>query len=88
MQNVRPLRVGEFEDYAMLREFARAGHGFAPVPSVLEQQFHELFGFARIGVAHGVRAEFHAISVERRIKNPAIAAITDSARQLFARDGR
>lgn len=86
-QNVRPLRVGEFEDYAMLREFARAGHGFAPVPSVLERQFHDQFGFARIGVAHEVRAEFYAISVERRIKNPAIAAITDSARQLFARSG-
>lgn len=85
-KNVRPLMIGEFEDYAMLREFARAGHGFAPVPSVLERQFHDQFGFARIGVAQGVRAEFYAISVERRIKNPAIAAITDSARQLFARD--
>lgn len=83
--NVRPLMVGEFEDYAMLREFARAGHGFAPVPSVLEQQFQREHGLARIGTANGVRAEFYAISVERRIKNPALAAITDSARELFAR---
>jgi len=83
-QGVRPLLLGEFEDYAMLREFARAGHGFAPVPAVLEAQFRREQGFARIGMAHGVNAEFFAISSERKIKHPAVAAMTDSARQLFA----
>lgn len=82
-QNVRPLMIGEFEDYAMLLEFARAGHGFVPVPSVLEQQFRREYGLARIGVAQGVRAEFYAISVERKIKHPAIAAMTDHATQVF-----
>ena len=84
-QGVRPLMLGEFEDYAMLREFAKAGHGFAPVPAVLEAQFRREHGFARIGMAHGVNAEFFAISAERKIKHPAVAAMTDSARQLFAK---
>jgi LysR family transcriptional activator of nhaA len=83
-QGVRPLMLGEFEDYALLREFARAGHGFAPVPSVLEAQFRREHGFARIGMARGVKAEFFAISSERKIKHPAVVAMTDSARQLFA----
>ena len=39
---LRPLLVGEFEDYALLREFARAGHGFAPVHAVQEAQFTTL----------------------------------------------
>lgn len=82
-QNVRPLMLGEFEDYAMLREFARAGHGFAPVPSVLESQFRREHGFVRIGMARGVKAEFFAISAERKIRHPAVVAMTDSARQLF-----
>ncbi len=77
--------LGEFEDYAMLREFARAGHGFAPVPSVLEAQFRREHGLARIGMAHGVKAEFYAISAERKVKHPAVVAMTESARQLFAR---
>ncbi len=85
-QGVRPLMLGEFEDFAMLREFARAGHGFAPVPAVLEAQFRREHGFARIGMARGVLAEFFAISSERKIKHPAVAAMTDSARQLFAGD--
>jgi LysR family transcriptional regulator, transcriptional activator of nhaA len=83
-QEVRPLMIGEFEDYALLREFARAGHGFAPVPSVLEEQFRRQYGFASIGNVSGVRGEFYAISVERKIKHPAIAAMTDNARRVFA----
>jgi LysR family transcriptional activator of nhaA len=83
-EGVRPLMLGEFEDYAMLREFARAGHGFAPVPSVLEAQFRKENGFVRIGTARGVKAEFYAISVERKIRHPAVAAMTDSARELFS----
>jgi LysR family transcriptional activator of nhaA len=85
-QNVRPLLLGEFEDYAMLREFAREGHGFAPVPSVLEASFRRQHGFVRIGLAKGVKAEFYAISAERKIKHPAVAAMTDNARQLFSQD--
>jgi LysR family transcriptional activator of nhaA len=82
-QGVHPLLAGEFEDYALLREFARAGHGFAPVPTVQEQQFRKQFGFVRVGMVHRVRAEFFAISVERSIKHPAVAAIVDGARHIF-----
>ena len=82
-QEVRPLMIGEFEDYAMLREFARAGHGFAPVPTVLEEQFRKQYGFSRIGLADGVKAEFYAISVERKVKHPAVVAMTESSRQVF-----
>lgn len=83
-QNVRPIVLGEFEDYALLRQFARAGHGFAPVPSVLEEQFRREYGFAPVGLAKGVEAEFFAISVERRITHPAVRAIIENARTIFA----
>jgi LysR family transcriptional activator of nhaA len=82
-KGVHPVLVGEFEDYAMLREFARAGHGFTPVPSVLEEQFRREYGFARVGLAEGVKSEFYAITVERRVKHPAIAAMTEKAGKIF-----
>lgn len=82
---LRPVLVGEFEDYALLREFARAGHGFAPVPVVQEAQFRQEFGFERIGVARPVTAQFFAISLERRIKHPAVAALMAGAREMFAK---
>jgi LysR family transcriptional activator of nhaA len=81
---LRPVLVGEFEDYGLLREFARAGHGFAPVPVVQESQFRREYGFQRVGSARSVTAQFFAISLERRIKHPAVAAMVAGARQLFA----
>lgn len=80
---VRPVMIGEFEDYAMLREFARAGHGFAPVPSILEKQFQKEYGVARVGVAAGIKAEFYAISIERKIRNPAVAEMIEHGRDAF-----
>lgn len=82
-QDVRPVLVGEFEDYALLREFARAGHGFAPVPVVQEAQFRREYGFQRVGAARPVTAQFFAISLERRIRHPAVAAVVAGARSLF-----
>ena len=82
-QNVRPVVRGEFEDYALMREFARAGHGFTPVPAVLQEQFRREYGFSAVGRAAGVVAQFFAISVERKIKHPAVAAIVEHAREIF-----
>jgi LysR family transcriptional activator of nhaA len=82
---IRPVLVGEFEDYALLREFGRAGRGLFPVPMVLESQFRRQFRVGRVGRTEDVRNHFYAISVERRIKNPAVIAICESARrELFA----
>jgi LysR family transcriptional regulator, transcriptional activator of nhaA len=81
---VQPLIVGEFEDYALLREFARVGRGIAPIPDVLEQQFRQESGLVVVGTAPKVRAEFYAISLERKIKHPAVRAICEKARELFA----
>jgi LysR family transcriptional activator of nhaA len=82
-QGVQPLIVGEFEDYALLREFARVGRGVAPIPDVLEQQFRRESGLALVGAAPKVQAQFYAISLERKITHPAVLAICESARKLF-----
>lgn len=82
-QGVQPLIVGEFEDYALLREFASAGRGVAPVPDVLTQQLHKESGLAVVGAARKVQAQFYAISMERKIKNPAVQAILDTAGEIF-----
>jgi LysR family transcriptional activator of nhaA len=80
---VRPLIAGEFEDYALLREFARAGRGVAPVPSVLLKQLRRESGLRELGAARKVRGEFYAISMERNIKHPAVLAICRQAEAVF-----
>jgi LysR family transcriptional activator of nhaA len=82
-QGLRPVVIGEFEDYALLREYARAGHGVAPVPSVLEQQFARESGLVKLGRAAGVEAHFFAITVERRIRHPAVAAAVEAGRRIL-----
>jgi LysR family transcriptional activator of nhaA len=83
-QNVQPLIVGEFEDFALLREFARAGRGVAPIPDVLQQQFRHESGLMFVGAAPKVQAQFYAISLERQIKHPAVSAICEKAHKLFS----
>lgn len=80
---VRPVIAGEFEDYALLREFARAGRGVAPVPSVLVKQLRRESGLRELGAARKVRGEFYAISMERNIKHPAVLAICKHAAAVF-----
>lgn len=42
------------------------------------------YGVAEIGTATGCIEQFYAISAERKIKHPAIAAITQAAQKWFA----
>jgi LysR family transcriptional activator of nhaA len=80
-QDIQPVIAGEFQDYAMLSAFGQAGRGVFPIPSVFEQEMNSL---QRIGHTEDVRNRFYAISVERRLKHPAVLAICDTARrQLF-----
>jgi len=85
--DVRPRVVAEFEDSALLKVFGQQGHGIFPAPSVLEAEICRQYGVRKIGSAETVIERFYAISVERRIKHPAVAAITEAARErIFKRD--
>ncbi len=80
-----PVVVGEFEDYALLRAFGEAGAGIFPEPWVLEKQLQQQYGLKRIGRTDAVRGHFYAISVERKLKHPAVVAICETARQKLFR---
>jgi len=83
---VRPAIAGEFQDYALLRAFGQSGRGVFPIPSVFERQLKQQ-SLQVIGRTRDIRNSFYAISVERRLKHPAVIAICDTARkQFFARE--
>jgi LysR family transcriptional activator of nhaA len=82
---VRPRIVAEIEDSALLKVFGQRGAGVFPAPEILAAEVRRQYGVQPIGAAGDVRERFYAISVERRIKHPAVAAITARAqRELFA----
>jgi LysR family transcriptional activator of nhaA len=83
-QGIRPNMVAEFEDYGLLRAFGQQGTGLIPVPSVLGKVFRKQYGLVKVGLAEGVTVRFFAVSIERRIRHPAVAAICETARTLFS----
>jgi LysR family transcriptional regulator, transcriptional activator of nhaA len=74
--DVRPKVVGEFDDAALMLFFAREGAGFLPLHSVAVADARATFKLAEIGDAPSCRCHFHAITAERRMKDPAVLAIT------------
>jgi LysR family transcriptional activator of nhaA len=84
-RSLHPRVVGEFDDSALAKEFGRRGTGIFVGPTVLSREIEKQFSVRALGVAVEVLDEFFAISVERRITHPCVAAITQSARnELFA----
>jgi LysR family transcriptional activator of nhaA len=80
-EGIRPLVIGEFEDSALLNVFGRAGLGIFPAPSAIEKATRQQYGVEPIGRIDAVQARFYAISVERRLKHPAVVAIVEAARR-------
>jgi len=82
---IKPRVVAEFEDSALLKVFGADGIGLFPAPSVVEKEIMDQYDVRVLGRAPDVRERFYAISVERRLKHPAVVAISDAARhELFA----
>jgi LysR family transcriptional activator of nhaA len=72
--------VGEFADGALMKAFGREGRGVFMSPSVMEEDTAKQYGVQVVGRSSEVVEDFYAISVERRITHPAVAAITHAAR--------
>ncbi len=79
---VRPNIVGEFEDSALLNVFGFQGAGLFPAASVITREVEAQFKVRRVGMVPDVRERLYAVTVERRIKHPAVVAICDAARTL------
>lgn len=82
--DARPNVVGEFEDVALLSTFGEHGEGFFAGYDVVESDIIRRFRVEPIGAIEDHRERFFAITVERRIRHPAVAAIINAARsELF-----
>ncbi len=82
-QRVRPIIVGDFDDSALLKAFGHRGHGVFAAPSIIEDQVCRQFDVSVIGSTEDIETCFYAISVERRLRHPAVVAIAETARSLL-----
>jgi len=83
-QGIRPHIVAEFEDSALLKVFGQSGAGLFAMPSAIDAEVRHGYGVRLVGRVE-LRERFYAITVERKLKHPAVVAISEAARrELFA----
>lgn len=80
---VRPRVVGTFEDSALLDAFGQAGAGLFAMPAAIENDVRRQYRVRLVGRLNSVRQRFYAITVDRKLRNPAVIAISERARALF-----
>jgi LysR family transcriptional activator of nhaA len=84
-EGIRPAVVGEIGDSAVLKTFGGAGAGLFAAPSAVERDVCRQYQVRVAGRLPKIRERFYAVSVERRLKHPAVVAITETARtELFS----
>ena len=80
---VKPRIVAEIEDSALLKVFGQRGAGIFPAPTIVSDDVMKQYRVVRLGVASRVLERFYVITAERRIRHPAVAAITEAARSAL-----
>ncbi len=78
-EGLTPRVVAEFEDSALLKRFGQQEDCVFPAPLGVEADVVEQYRVRRIGVVDSVREHFHAISLERRVRHPAVARILEAS---------
>jgi LysR family transcriptional activator of nhaA len=73
---VRPNVVAEFEDQALMKAMAASTPGFIIVPSLVAAEAMKHYGLQKFGATEKCRAQFFAVSAERRLTHPAVVRIT------------
>ena len=84
-KGIRPRVVAEIEDSALVKVFGSTGVGAFAAPSVVETEVRRQFGVRPVGRIEEIREQFYGISIERKLRNPGVVAISEAARQqLFS----
>ena len=79
--NVRPNVLVESDDAALVCVLGEQGLGLFAAPDVLEGEIRERYRVSVVGRTRTIRQRFYAISVEREIRHPGVAAICEAARE-------
>ncbi len=80
--------VAEFEDSALLKAFGADGIGLFTGPTAIENEICAQYNVHVVGRTEEIRERFYAVSVERRLKHPAVVAISEAARHDLFSPGR
>lgn len=80
-RDLHPSTVAEIDDSAVLEELAQAGLGCFAAPTVVEREVQRRHGVRVVGRIPELKERYYAISVERKLKHPAVVALQARARE-------
>ena len=83
---IRPHVRAEFTDSALLKAFGAFGDGIFAAPTAVEDDVRQMYDVGIVGREESVRERFYAISIEKRLKHPAVVAISQAARRKLFRE--
>ncbi|MDT0594500.1 transcriptional activator NhaR [Glaciecola petra] len=81
--NVFPTVKGQYDDSALMKSFGQSGFGIFFMPSIIEAEVKKAYGLTVIGRSQSLKQKFYAISAERKVTHPAVAAICNTARDII-----
>jgi LysR family transcriptional activator of nhaA len=85
IKGCNPAWSVNFEDSALMEVASSGGLGFTTVHTVVDHAALKHYGLKIIAKVEECGSDFYAITAERRLKHPAVMAITEHAyAQLFA----
>jgi LysR family transcriptional activator of nhaA len=74
----------EIGDRDLFEAFGHGGAGIFAAPMIIERRLLRQFKLQVLGRVETIREKYYAISTERKLKHPAVIAISEVARkQLF-----
>jgi len=79
----RELRVraaGEFDDAGLMRVAGAHGQGLLPVRAALRAEVEDAHSVELVGPLEGLVERYYVVSLERRVRHPAVSALVEEAR--------
>ncbi len=83
-EKIKPHIRGEFADSAMMKIAGAASMGLFPIPKSIQDEVEKMYRVELIGELPHIRESFYAVTVERKIKHPAVLAIQQAATKRSA----
>ncbi len=83
-RELRVRIVGEFDDAGLMRIAGANGLGLLPVRAALRAEVEDAFAVDFVGPLDGLVESYYAVSLERKVRHPAVGALIDQTRLGFA----
>ncbi|MFO1437540.1 MAG: LysR family transcriptional regulator [Verrucomicrobiaceae bacterium] len=81
---IRPRVVAEFDDAALMKTAAADGLGIAPIAALVLDEAVERYGLKPVGKAVRCGFSCHLITLERAMRNPALAVMSAESKDAFS----